>query len=108
MGRGAPRGDGQGHRGRGPQHAEGSREARHARRSGLRRYRIHVRGRLRGHALATEGTVRANDGGSGRRKTSMSKDRKSVGEGKHGSVRVDIGGRRNIKKKTQTKTKQSK
>src|SRR3546814_13991342 len=28
-------------------------------------------------------------------------DRKSVGEGKGGSVRVDLGGRRNIKKKTQ-------
>src|SRR3546814_19016120 len=27
-------------------------------------------------------------------------DRKSVGEGKSGSVRVDLGGRRNIKKKT--------
>src|SRR3546814_13176052 len=35
-----------------------------------------------------------------------STDRKSVVEGKSGSVRVDIGGRRSIKKKTQRKKKQ--
>src|SRR3546814_9756309 len=34
-------------------------------------------------------------------------DRKSVGEGKSVSVRVDLGGRRIIKKKNRTKTKQN-
>src|SRR3546814_17652679 len=32
-------------------------------------------------------------------------DRKSVGEGKRGSVRVDLGGRRRLKKKKQHETK---
>src|SRR3546814_14613020 len=34
----------------------------------------------------------------------VAKDRKSVGEGKSGSVRVDIGGRRTFKKKKQKNT----
>src|SRR3546814_12431901 len=44
--------------------------------------------------------ARTGDGGSGGRGGGSSEDRKRGGEGKSVSVRVDLGGRRMIKKKT--------